>query len=195
MTLGIRRRSAFGTDAAISPDAKIGANTIIGANVVIGPNVTIGSNCVIKPGAVIGTDGFGYKYDDVRGWVPKDHPYGVVIGNHVHIGANTVIDRGSGRPTRIERGARIDNLVHIAHNVQIGQRAVVVALAELSGSVVVMRRAWIGPRACVKEHVTIGSRALVGIGAVVLKDVPADQTWVGNPAYCFDETVGVRDVM
>ncbi len=179
----------------ISTEARIGEGARIGANVYIGSHVTIGAGVVIQPGAVIGEDGFGYERDDLGRWIPKPHHCGVVIGDDVHIGANTCIDRGSWRDTVIEQGARIDNLVHVAHNARVGRDTVLVAQAEVSGSVEVGDGAWIGPRACVRQRLTIGARALVGMGSVVLKDVPADQTWAGSPARCINAEVGVREAM
>lgn len=146
-----------------------------------GRRITIGKDCVIQPGAQIGQDGFGYTFENGR-WEPKPHNFGVAIEDDVHIGANTCIDRGSYRDTRIGQGTRIDNLVHIAHNVQVGRNCIIVAGAEVSGSVVIGDGAWIGPNACIREHLTIGAGAVIGIGAVVVKDVPAGETWVGNPA-------------
>lgn len=167
--------------AYIAPGTKVGMNSHIDRNVFIAPNVTIGKNCIIQPGAVIGSDGFGFEKVDGR-WTRKPQAHGVVIGDNVEVGANVCIDRGSWRPTIIGDGTKIDNLVHIAHNVQIGEHCLVIALAEVSGSVEVGDGVWIGPSACIREHLSIGADALVGIGAVVLQNVPAGETWVGNPA-------------
>lgn len=148
----------------------------------IGEHVTIGRNCRVGPGAVIGYDGFGYTPGPDGTWDRKPETHGVVIGDNVHIGANTCIDRGSYRDTVIGSGTKIDNLVHIAHNVRVGENCMIIAGAELSGSVVVGDGAWIAPNACVREHLTIGAGAKVGLGAVVVKDVEPGTTVVGNPA-------------
>ena len=166
----------------IDPHARVGHGCTIGRNVYIGPHVTIGADCVIGPGSVIGSDGFGYEWEDGVGWQRKPQTCGVVIEDDVHIGANTCIDRGSYRDTFIGSGTRIDNLVHIAHNVIVGPNCLVIACAELSGSVELGEGAQIAPNACVREHLTIGAGALVGLGAVAVTDVPAGETWVGNPA-------------
>ena len=110
----------------IDPRASIGARTSIGHGCYIGPTVTIGADCIIQSGAVIGEDGFGYEREGNGRWAPKAHNFGVVIEDDVHIGANACIDRGSWRDTQICRGARIDNLVHVAHNVWVGEDAIVV---------------------------------------------------------------------
>jgi UDP-3-O-[3-hydroxymyristoyl] glucosamine N-acyltransferase len=185
----------FHPGAYVDAAAMIGPRTTVGAGAVIGANVTVGADCIIKPGAVIGQDGFGYTQEPDGSWTAKPHEYGVVIEDDVHIGANTCIDRGSWRNTTVQRGARIDNLVHVAHNAQIGRNVVLVAQAEVSGSAIVEDGAWIGPKACVMQRLTVGARALVGMGAVVLKDVPGDQTWAGNPARCLNADVGVRAEM
>jgi UDP-3-O-[3-hydroxymyristoyl] glucosamine N-acyltransferase len=148
----------------------------------IGPNVTIGKNCIIGPGAVIGWSGFGFTKADDGSWERKPESHGVIIDDDVEVGANTCIDRGSYRPTVIGRGTKIDNGVHVAHNCLVGEDCLIIAHAELSGSVVVGDGAWIGPSSCVREHLFIGAGALVGIGAVVVKDVEPGQTVVGNPA-------------
>lgn len=182
-----------GRGAYVHPTAQIGDGTRLGPNVYVGPGVVLGADCRVQAGAVIGEDGFGYTRVGVC-WEPKPHDFAVIIADNVHIGANACIDRGSWRDTEIGYGTRVDNLVHIAHNVLIGQDCMIVAQAMLAGSVTVGDGAWIGPSASVMQRLTIGAEALVGMGAVVLKDVPPDTTWVGNPARQIAD-VGVRDVM
>ena len=165
----------------IDPKARVGRGCTIGRNVYIGPHVTIGDDCVIGPGSVVGWDGFGYENVDGH-WEKKPQNFGVVIEDDVHIGPLTNIARGSYRDTFVGSGTRIDALVHVAHNVRIGRDCLVIATAELSGSVEVGEGAWISPNASVREHLTIGAGALVGLGAVVVKDVEPNTTVVGNPA-------------
>lgn len=181
--------------AIVDARARIGNGTIIGPHAVIGPSVQIGASCIIGCGAVIGTDGFGYERDPDGRWLSKPHEFGVLIGDDVHIGANTCVDRGSWRDTQIGRGTRVDNLVHVAHNVWIGEDAIVVAHAMLAGSVTVEAGAWIGPSASVMQRLSVGEGALVGMGAVVLQDVAGATTVVGNPARVINAEVGVRDRM
>lgn len=154
----------------IPDDAVIGPHTVI-QNAVLGRNVRIGANCSI------GLPGFGFV-DGAR----FPHHGRVVLEDDVEIGSNTCIDRGALGDTVIRRGAKIDNLVHIAHNCVVGERAVVIAHATLCGGVVVGPDARIAPNAVVREQRTIGARAVVGLGAVVTKDVPDDAVVAGNPA-------------
>lgn len=179
---------------SIHPLAKIGERVQLGANVYIGPDVTVGNGCVIKSGAVIGHDGFGYTSDDGR-WTLRPHQRGVVLEDGVHVGANACIDSGSWRPTHIGRGSKIDNCCHLAHNVVIFEDVIVVAHAMLAGSVTVGSGAWIGPSAAILQRLTIGERALVGMGAVVIRDVPENVTVAGNPARIIDAEQGVREAM
>jgi UDP-3-O-[3-hydroxymyristoyl] glucosamine N-acyltransferase len=179
--------------ASISKNAVIGANCIIGEctirentiiypNVVINNGVKIGKNVVIKPGAVIGYDGFGY----VRGednTISKFNHYGsVIVKDDVIIGANTTIDRGTLGDTVIGKGTKIDNLVHIAHNVVIGEQCMIIAHSMIGGSVTIGDFSHIAPNAAIRDTKNIGKNVLVGLGAVVIKDIPDNLIVVGNPA-------------
>lgn len=185
----------YRSGSRVHPDARIGDGTVIGPGCWIGPHVVIGQDCIVKPGAVIGGDGFGYERDEQGVWQPKPHHGRVVLLAGTHVGANTCIDRGSYRDTMIGPDARIDNLVHVAHNVVIEGNVMVIACAEISGSCWIKEGAWIGPSAAIKEHVTVGVRALVGIGAVVIGDVAANTTVAGVPARVINEHEGVRERM
>jgi UDP-3-O-[3-hydroxymyristoyl] glucosamine N-acyltransferase len=148
--------------------------------------VDIGNNVRIAPGVILGEPGFGYR-PDRDGWQLKDHPYRVVIEDNVEIGANTVIDRGRWRDTIIGQGTKIDAHVFIAHNVQIGRNCLIIANTMIAGSCTIGDNCWIGPSAQITDHTTIGDHSRVGIGSVVLKDIPPGQTWVGNPAHFLRE--------
>lgn len=161
---------------------KIGSNSYIDSLCKIGDNITIGNNVIIHSGSKIGTDGFGYvlNFDNVYEKFP--HVGSVLIEDNVEIGANTCIDRGSLSNTIIRKGVKIDNLVHIAHNVEIGENTTVIALSMIGGSVKIGKDCWISPSSCIKNQLTIGDNVLIGMGAVVLKDVESDSVMVGNPA-------------
>lgn len=183
-TTGINFIEAYGVErsASFGRGVTIGSGTRIGAHVRIADNVTIGRDCIIKSGAVIGEDGFGFERDTDGTPLRMLHFGGVVIGDRVEIGSLTTVCQGTLEPTVIENDAKVDDHVHVAHNVRIGRKALIIACAELSGGVVVGERAWVGPNACVREHLRIGEGALVGIGSVVVKDVADGVTVCGNPA-------------
>ena len=183
----ISTRAELGDDVYVGPQASIGDATIghrcvIGAGVVILDGVTIGDDVTIGPNTTIGFTGFGYARDDAGMPVPFPHYGGVRIGDRVEIGANTAVDRGALSDTVIEDDAKIDNLVHVAHNCHIKKGAFVIAHTILCGSVVVGERAWVAPNASVLEHVVIGDDATVGLAATVIRDVDPGSVVVGSPA-------------
>ena len=167
--------------AVIGEGAQIKDGTRIGAGSVIGPGVTIGSQCEIYPnvtiypgttvgdrvishaGAVLGSDGFGYVRDRKTGHYEKFPQVGrLVIEDDVEIGANATVDRGALEETRIRRGTKIDNLVHVGHNCDIGEDVVIAAQTGLSGSIVIERGAVLGGQVGIGEHATIGERVMLG---------------------------------
>jgi len=159
----------------IGDNTRIGAGCVMGANVVIGrdcelyPNVTvysgvrIGDRVVVHAGAVLGSDGFGYVRDEKTGRYEKFPQIGKLeIEDDVEIGANATIDRGALDVTRIGRGTKIDNLVHVGHNVQVGEDVVIAAQTGLSGSAVVKNNVVIGGQAGIADHVRIEEGAILG---------------------------------
>ena len=160
----------------------IGEGTIIYGNVFIYDNFIIGKNVKIGPGTVIGAEGFGYNKD--KNGIPVQFPHigGVIIEDDVEIGSNTSIDRGALSDTIIKRGAKIDNLVHIAHNVCIGENAYVIANAMIGGSSKIGNNSYIAPSASIKDQLIIGNNSLVGMSASVLKNIPEGEIWTGAPA-------------
>lgn len=172
----------IGQQVVIEKDVSIGENCVIGHHVVIRAGTKIGKNCYIQSGAVIGEDGFGYERDEKNIPVKMVHLGGVKIGNNVLIGANTTICQGTLTPTIIEDDVKIDNLVHIAHNCHIKNRSMIIACAEISGGVTIEEDAWIAPNVSIRQKLTIGMNALVGIGSVVVKNVLENTVVLGNPA-------------
>ena len=172
----------LGENVVIERGVIIGNDTYIDHNVVVRSGSKIGSNCFIGASSSIGTEGFGYERDEQGVPIKFVHLGSVSIGDNVEIGSQTSIVRGTLSDTIIESNVKIDNLVHIAHNVHIKDGALVVACSEVSGSVVIGKNAWIAPNACIMEKVVIGDNAVVGLGAVVIRDVPDRTTVAGNPA-------------
>lgn len=167
---------------AVIGNVEIGDGSVVSSFVRLYDNVKIGNNCFIKEGAVIGGAGFGFERDEEGNRFRFPQIGGVIIGNNVEIGGNTCIDRGALSDTVIEDYAKIDNLCHIAHNAHIGKNAVVVACAEVSGSCTIGENTWVGPNACIRDQRTVGANSLIGMGAVVAKNVPDNEVWAGNPA-------------
>jgi len=172
----------IGAFCYIGAGSAVGEGTVLHPNVIVYDRVHIGARCRINSGTVIGADGFGYERNE-KGELEKfPHLGGVIIADDVEIGSNTSIDRGSLGDTVIKARARVDNLVHVAHNVQIGEDAAVIALTMLGGSARIGAGAWIAPGAVLMNQVAVGESGTVGLGAVVVKDVAAGQTVMGAPA-------------
>ena len=185
--------------AFIDSDANIGEGVYVGEYAVIGKStigdrccidsyvriyddVTIGSNCYIKAGAVLGGAGFGFERDEDGNKFRFPQIGGLIIGNYVEIGANTCIDRGALSDTIIGDYTKINNLCHIAHNNRIGRNVTITGCVNISGSNVISDNVWIAPNACIRGFIHLGEGCTVGMGAVVTKDIPSGETWVGNPA-------------
>jgi UDP-3-O-[3-hydroxymyristoyl] glucosamine N-acyltransferase len=184
-TAVVSAEAILGPDVSIGPGAtvgraEIGRGTRIGAGVRVLDDVSLGEECVVFPGAVIGADGFGYERDDSGTPHKFPHVAGVRIGDRVEIGANTCIDRGALTDTVIEDDVKIDNLVHVAHNVVLGARTMIAASAVVAGSARVGSDVWIGPLACISDGITVGDGASVSLGAVVTRDVEPGQRVTGN---------------
>jgi UDP-3-O-[3-hydroxymyristoyl] glucosamine N-acyltransferase len=171
----VEARAVIGEGAQIGNNSWIGAGCVIGAHVSIGrdcelyPNVTIypgarlGDRVIVHAGAVLGSDGFGYARDQSTGRYEKFPQIGrLEIEDDVEIGANTTVDRGALEITRIGRGAKIDNLVHIGHNCQIGADVVIAAQTGLSGSVVIEKNAVLAGQVGIGEHARIEEGVILG---------------------------------
>src|SRR5213076_2562156 len=187
--------AVIGEDAHVVEETEIGAHSVVGAGCWIGENcrihprvtlygsVRIGHRVEIHSGAVLGADGFGYAQGEGKHW--KFPQTGIVeIGDDVEIGANTTIDRGSLEDTRIGEGVKLDNLVHIGHNCQIGVHSVVAAQAGLSGSCVFGKRVVVGGQAGFGERCKLEDGAIIGGQSGVLggKIVRSGETVWGTPS-------------
>lgn len=185
--------------AIVDPEAKIGKDVSVGAYCVIGKavigdgcvldsnvrvydDVVMGKDCVVKAGAVLGGAGFGYERDAEGNKFRFPQIGQLIMGDHVEVGANTCIDRGALADTVIGDYTKINNLCHIAHNNKIGRNVTITGCVNVSGSNVIDDDVWIAPNSSIRGWVHIGEGAKVGMGAVVVKDIPEHETWVGIPA-------------
>ncbi|MDA9586551.1 hypothetical protein N9R97_05690 [Amylibacter sp.] len=168
--------------AILEEGVSIGQNTIIEHNVVIHKNTSIGQNCIIRSNTVIGAQGFGFEKENNGSWIRFPHFGRVIIGNDVEIGALNSVCVGTLDNTIIGAGVKTDNLVHIAHNCNIGKNCILTACTELSGGVFLGENVWVGPNSSIKEKVLIGMNSLIGIGSVVRKNVDENSVVSGSPA-------------
>ncbi|HTZ48393.1 MAG TPA: UDP-3-O-(3-hydroxymyristoyl)glucosamine N-acyltransferase [Verrucomicrobiae bacterium] len=198
--LGIGPYVVIGEDAHIGNGTQIGAHSVIGAGCWVGENckiharvtlyagVRIGNDVEIHSGAVIGADGFGYAFDGNAYW--KFPQAGIVeIGDQVEIGANATIDRGSLDDTRISVGVKIDNLVHVGHNVQIGEHTVIAAQTGISGSSRLGHHVVCGGQVGIADHCTLEDQSIAGAQAGIPtgKTIRSGQTVWGTPARPLDK--------
>ena len=172
----------------IAENVKIGADCVIFPNVVIYENTSIGNNVKLHAGTIIGADGFGFVRDGANGYVKFPQIGTVVIEDNVEIGANSCVDRGALGETRIGEGTKIDNLVQIAHNVQIGKRVIIAAQTGISGSTIIEDDCVIGGQVGMGDHATVKSGAIIGSQAGVLPNkIVRAGVWWGTPVQPLDE--------
>ncbi|CAN5656991.1 UDP-3-O-(3-hydroxymyristoyl)glucosamine N-acyltransferase [soil metagenome] len=189
--------AVIGNGAKIFPGAYVGRGAIIGENSIIHPGVKIyhecklGSYVVIHAGCVIGGDGFGFAPQPDGTFKKVPQIGNVVIEDHVEIGANTTIDRGTIGSTLIKSGAKLDNLLQIAHNVEIGNNSVIAAQAGISGSTKVGKNVMIGGQVGIVGHLQIADGSKINAQSGVSKSIKTPNTAVtGSPAY--DYTASLR---
>lgn len=172
----------FGNNVVIEENCIIGNhvfidhNSVLKAETVVHDNVKIGANCTI------GGVGFGYEANEIGEYEVIPHIGNVEIDSFVEIGNNVCIDRAVLGSTRIHEHVKIDNLVHIAHGVEIGKNSLIIANAMIAGSVKIGENCWIAPSSSIRQKLHIGNSALVGLGSVVIKDVAENAIVAGVPA-------------
>jgi UDP-3-O-[3-hydroxymyristoyl] glucosamine N-acyltransferase len=192
----IHRTAIIGSNCTIGENVSIGSysqigNCIIGDNVIIGSNVVIHDNCIIgndviiKSGTVIGNDGYGFVQDKSGAYYKFPHLGNVIIDQNVEIGSNVCIDRASIGSTIIGMGSKIDNLVHIGHNVIIGLNVLIAASTDIGGSSKIGNNSkiWLGCK--IADGIIIGESVNVGIGSVVISNIENNKKCFGNPARVF----------
>jgi len=198
VTIGASARIA--AHVSIAEGAVIGADALIHAGVRIGPGVRIGARFIAQPGAVIGADGFSFVTPEksraeaaretlgdasdaaAQSWT-RIHSLGnVVLGDDVEVGANSCIDRGTIRATTVGHGTKIDNLVHIAHNCEVGRDCLFAGQVGIAGSVRIGDNVILGGQVGVVDNIFIGDGVVAGGGTVILSNAPAGRVLLGYPA-------------
>ncbi|KAL0363259.1 UNVERIFIED_CONTAM: putative UDP-3-O-acylglucosamine N-acyltransferase 2, mitochondrial [Sesamum calycinum] len=201
--------------AVVHSESVVGANVCIGSGTIVGPAVTIGQStrtgynvvfsncsigdfCVIHHGVAIGQDGFGFFIDEQGIMVKKPQSLKARIGNHVEIGANTCIDRGSWRDTIVGDHTKIDNLVQIGHNVEIGKGCMLCGQVGIAGSVTIGDYVTLGGRVSIRDHVCIASKVRLAANSCVTKSISEAGDYGGFPAIPIHEwrkqVVSVRKI-
>jgi UDP-3-O-[3-hydroxymyristoyl] glucosamine N-acyltransferase len=183
----VGERTRIGAGTVLHPGVYVGDDVVIGDScelfpqVVVRERITIGSRVVIHAGSVLGSDGFGYRWDGRQhAKIPQIGT--VVVEDDVEIGSCVCVDRAKFSTTRIGRGAKIDNLVQVAHNVRIGPHCVIAGQTGLAGSVALGGGVGIGGQAAVRDHITVGDGAMIGACAAVAEDIPPKAVYLGAPA-------------
>jgi UDP-3-O-[3-hydroxymyristoyl] glucosamine N-acyltransferase len=174
-------RSRLAQHVTLDDGVAIGDDTIIGPGAVCYRGSRIGSKVVLKAGAVIGGQGFGYL-SDRTGHHRIPHVGACILGDEVEVGSHTCIDRGSIDDTVVGRGTKLDNLVHVGHNVHIGERCLIMAGVGIAGSTRIGNDVILAGHVGVTDHLVIGDRARIGAKSAIFGDVPAGAVFSGNPA-------------
>ncbi len=191
--------AAVGAHCVVGPSCRIGAGTVLHPHVTLYAGVTVGVDCtlhsrvvvreatqigdrvVLQPGVVLGADGFGYVFDESGCWEHVPHVGRVVVEDDVEIGANSTIDRAMLSDTRIGRGTKIDNLVMVGHNCEIGEDVIIAGQVGMAGSSTVERRVVMMGQVALAGHLTIGEGAFLGGRTAVHSDVPPSTRVWGTP--------------
>ena len=192
----IGENSKIGKNVKIYPQAYIGDNVTIGDNTIIFAGVKIysdcevGNYCILHSGCVVGSDGFGFapQPDGSYKKIPQNGK--VIIKDHVEIGANTTIDRATMQATIIESGVKLDNLIQIAHNVEIGENTAIAAQTGISGSTKIGKGCVIAGQVGIVGHITVADRSMIGAQSGISKTIKeAGQKWFGSPAIDYKDAV------
>ena len=181
-------KAQVGENVKIYPQVYIGENVKIGKNVLIYPgvkiyhNCVIGDNCILHSGVIIGADGFGFSQQE--GVYHKIQQIGnVVLEENVEVGANTTIDRAVLGSTIIRKGVKLDNLIQIAHNCEVGQNTAMAAQVGIAGSTKIGESCVLGGQVGIGGHITIGSKSQIGAQSGIISNTPEGSEVMGSPAY------------
>ncbi len=186
----IEEGATIANGAMIYPQTYIGKNVKIGAGTIIYPgvkiyyNCEIGNNCIIHAGTIIGSDGFGHAPQQDGSYKKVPQMGNVIIHNNVEIGANCTIDRATMGSTIIRDGVKLDNLIQVAHNCEIGENTVIAALTGISGSSKLGQQCVIGGQVGFVGHVNIANGTQIGAQSGIMKDITEEKkAWIGSPIY------------
>ncbi len=185
--LGERTRIMAG--AVIEHDAQVGSDTVVHPNAVIGYDCVVGSEAVVGAGAVIGSEGYGFAQDKQGKSYPIPQTGNVVLGDRVRVGANCCIDRAAYRTTRIGAGTKLDNLCHIAHNVEIGEDCLLTSMFCVAGSATIGNRVMSSGQSGVSDHVKICDDVVLLHRAGVVADIEQPGAYAGLPVQPFKEYI------
>lgn len=170
-------------NVTIGDNAKVGENTIIYPGVVVYHDCVIGKNCILQSGTIIGGDGFGFQPNSENNYTKVPHIGNVIIEDHVEIGANTTIDRATMGSTIIRRGVKLDNLIQIAHNVEIGENTVIAAQAGIAGSTKIGKNCLIGGQVGIIGHLLIGDGVKIAAQSGIGNNLGDNEIVQGSPAF------------
>jgi UDP-3-O-[3-hydroxymyristoyl] glucosamine N-acyltransferase len=182
----IKEKTVLVSQIYIGDNVKIGSNVLIYPNVTVRENVIIGNNVIIHSGAVVGSDGFGYIQRNGK-HIKIPHIGKVIIEDNVEIGANVTIDRGTIGATIIKKGTKIDNLVHIAHNVEIGENVLLIAQVGIAGSSKIGDNTILAGQTGVIDHIKVGKNVIAGPRTGIVQDVEDNKVVWGTPPIPFEE--------
>jgi UDP-3-O-[3-hydroxymyristoyl] glucosamine N-acyltransferase len=178
--------ASIGAGAAIHPHAVVGVGAEIGPGTVLHPGavvydgVVIGARCIVHSSAVVGADGYGFD-PTPAGWVKIPQLGTVIVEDDVEIGAACTIDRGRFGPTRVRRGAKLDDQVHVGHNVEVGEHAMLAAQVGIAGSALIGSRVMMGGQVGISGHLCVGDGARLAGKTGPFGDVPAGAEFLGYP--------------
>lgn len=170
-------------NVTVGDNAKVGSNTIIYPGVVVYHDCVIGNNCILQAGTIIGGDGFGFQPNSENNYTKVPHIGNVIVEDHVEIGANTTIDRATMGSTIIRRGVKLDNLIQVAHNVEIGENTVIASQTGIAGSTKIGKNCLIGGQVGIIGHLVIGNGVKIAAQSGVGNNVADNEIVQGSPAF------------
>ena len=177
-TAEVHDSAVIGPNVYIGPECKIGRNSIVHANSSLVMNVEIGKNCIIHFNSILGSDGFGYA-PQKDGYIKIEQLGKLIIGDNVEIGAGCTIDRGAIDNTEIHNGVKLDNQVHIAHNVILGEHSAIAASCAIAGSTTIGKNFQMGGLSGILGHLNIADNVLIGAHTLITKSIDKPGNYVG----------------